>query len=89
MGAARGVMKSKCVDAIAEFGKRCSSSGTGQTSANHDDLELALVAWVNELGIGLEVVPLVGQRAVGDLGDQLGVGGAILQHGHKCAFLRR
>ena len=89
VGAARGVMKSKCVDAIAELGKRRRSRSAGQTSAHHDDFELAFVAWVDELGVGLEVVPLVGQRAVGNFRIQLGVGRAILQHGHKYAFLRR
>ena len=87
--ATRGIMESKSVDPIAKLSKRRRRRSASQTSANHDDFELALVTWVDELGIGLEVVPFVGQRTVGNLGNQLGVDGTILQHGHKCAFLRR
>ena len=61
VGTTRRVVEGERINLIAELGERRSSRGTRQTGADDDDLELALVVGVDQLGIGLEVVPLVGQ----------------------------
>ena len=67
----RRVVERERVDLVAELGERRRRRRTGESGADDDDLELALVGRVDELLVGLEVVPLVGERPVGDLGVEL------------------
>ena len=71
VGPARRVVEREGVDLVAELGERRRRRGAGESGADDDDLELALVVRVDELGVGDERVPLVGQRAGGDLGVEV------------------
>ena len=84
------VVEGEGINLIPEFSKRCRSRGTGQTRTNDDHLELAFVVGVDQLGVRLERVPLVGQCACGHLGIELCVGGGtIFEHGHVATPFRR
>ena len=66
--AARRVVEGESVHLITEFGQRCRRRRAGQTGADDDDLELALVAGGNQLHVALVGVPRIGHGAGGDLG---------------------
>ena len=62
------VMKGKCINLIAQLGKRCSSRCSCKTSSNNNDFELALVVRVYKLCVCFVVVPLFMQRTSWDFG---------------------
>ena len=67
VGPARRVVERERLDLVAELGERRRRRRAGEAGADDDDLELALVVRVDELRVGDERVPLVGQRAGRDL----------------------
>ncbi len=68
VGAPRRVVERERLDLVAEFAERRGGRRAGEARADDDDLELALVRRVHQLFVGDEVLPLVGERTVGDLG---------------------
>ena len=68
MGAARAVVEAEGLHLIAELRERGRGGGTGQSRADDDDLELTLVRRADELGVVLEVGPLLLDRTFGDFG---------------------
>jgi len=66
--AARAVGIGEGLDFVAQLGHCRGGGGTGQSSANHDYLVLALVGRVDQLDLELVVRPLFGHRAVGYFG---------------------
>ena len=64
----RRVVEGERLDLVAEFTERRRRGRTCETRTDDDDLELAFVGRVHQLLVGDEVLPLVGQRAFGDLG---------------------
>ena len=67
VGAARRVVERERLDLVAELGERGRRRRPGETGADDEDLELALVVRVDQLGVGDVAVPLVGERSVGTL----------------------
>ena len=68
VGPAGRVVERERLDLVAELGQRRRRRGAGQTGADDEDLELALVVRVDELRVGDEGLPLLCQRPVRDLG---------------------
>jgi len=68
VGAARRIVERENLDFVAEFAEGGGGRGTGQSTAHHDDLELPLVARVDQAKRELVVLPLVGDGTVGNLG---------------------
>ena len=81
----RRVVERERLDVVAELGQRRGSRGAGEAGADDEHLELALVVRVDELGVALELVPLVLDRAVGDLRVERRGGEGV---GHHCSFRR-
>ncbi len=67
VGSTRRVVERERLDLVAELGEGGRRRGAGETGADDEDLELALVVRVDQLGVGDVVVPLVGERARRDL----------------------
>ena len=63
-----GVVVRNHLDVVPELAERGGGRGTGEAGPHHDDLELPSVVRVDQLQVELVLGPLVGQRAVGDLG---------------------
>ena len=78
VSATRRVVERERLDLVAEFAERGRSRRAGQPGADDDDLELALVRRVHQLLAGDVVVPLVGHRAVGNLGIEVRVSFCVL-----------
>ena len=70
VGAARRIVEGENIDFVAEFAERGSRRGAGQSTAHDDDLELPLVARIDQANRELVVLPLVGDGAVGNFGVQ-------------------
>ena len=68
VGAPGRVVEGERLDLVAELAERRGGGGAGEPGADDDDVELALVRRVHELHVELVLVPLLGDRAVGDLG---------------------
>ncbi len=64
----RRIMKRKCINLIAKFGQSRRCRCAGQTGANNNYFELALVVRVDEFGVGFVVIPLVAQLTIWNLG---------------------
>ncbi len=73
MRAARAVMETERLHPVAQFGERGGRRGPGQPGTDHDHLVLPLVGGVHQPDGGLEVFPLVGQRAGRNAGVQFHV----------------
>ncbi len=65
--APRRVVERERVDLVAELGQRRRGGRPGQTGADDDDLELALVVGVDQLHVVLVVVPLLSDGTRRDL----------------------
>src|SRR6056297_1886090 len=68
VGPARRVVERERLHLIAEFTEGGGGGRSGKARTHHDDLELALVGRVDEFLVGDEVLPLVGEWPLGDLG---------------------
>ncbi len=68
VGAPGAVLDAEDADVVAELGQRRRGRGAGQAGADHDDVVLALVGGVDQLEVEAVLVPLLGDRPVGDLG---------------------
>ena len=77
VGAARAVLVAEAGDLVAHLGEGGGGGGTGETGADHDDVVFTAVGRVHQAELRLMVVPLVGQRAGGDLGVEFHGGGAL------------
>ena len=66
MCSTRRVMKRERINLIAKFSQGCGSRRAGETGANNNYFELALVIRINKFGVSLIVVPLFVQRTIGD-----------------------
>jgi hypothetical protein len=73
VGPAGAVLKAKAVDLVAELSQRGRGRGAGETGADHDHAELALVGGVDQLQVEAVLVPLLGDRAGRDLGVEFHV----------------
>ena len=60
--------KVSIVDLVAELAERRGGTRAGEPRAHHEHVELPLVRRVDELDVELVVVPLLGDRALGDVG---------------------
>ncbi len=65
--ATRRVVEREHRDAVAELAERGRRAGTGEARAHDEHVELPLVGGVDELDVELVVVPLLGDRALGDV----------------------
>ncbi len=62
-----GVVVREDLDVVAELTQGGGGGGAGEAGADDDHLELATVVGGDQFQVELVVVPLVGQRALGDL----------------------
>src|SRR5439155_24240332 len=67
VGAARTVLDAEVEDLIPELAKRCGGRSAGQSGADDDHRELPLVGGIDQLHRELVPVPLVGERARGNV----------------------
>src|SRR5690606_32525959 len=74
VGPPGGVVEGEDLDVVAQLAEAGGGGSAGESGADHDDLETALVVGVDEADGELVVVPLVRQRTVGNLGVEAGGG---------------
>ena len=65
--APRAVLNAEAQDVVAQFPERGGRRCPGQAGADHDDRELPLVGRIDQLHVELVPVPLLGNRAGGNL----------------------
>ena len=68
MGPARTVLDAERFDGVAQLRQGGGGRGSGQTGADHQDLEFPLVGRADQFVAETAVVPFFGQGAIGDLG---------------------
>ena len=83
VGPARRVVERERLDLVAELGERGGRRRPGQPGADDEDLVLALVGRVDQLRVGDEGVPLLGERAGGDLASSVAGGSAWRSSGPR------
>ena len=65
VGAPWGILVAKGLHLVAEFSEGCGCGCAGETSANDDNLKLAAIGRVDELGFELVILPLLFERPRG------------------------
>ena len=66
------ILKAKCLDVIAQFGKRSRSGTASQARTNHDHIDQTFVGWTDQTNVVFMICPFISYWTLRDLCVEFG-----------------